>query len=137
MECVQPVAASERGHRPVILAVEDDLLLRSTVSDYLRSSGFAVIEAANASEAMAVFASETKVDVVFIDIKLAGAMNGRMLELWLNQRYPHMPVLLTSGVVEFATGIEGAANFIQKPYRLADLKARLEACLGGGSGMPV
>ena len=78
---------------------------------------------------MAVLDSDTTVDVVFIDIKLAGAMNGRMLELWLSQHYPELPVLLTSGVVDLAE-VGYATNFVQKPYRLADVKARLEACLG-------
>jgi DNA-binding response OmpR family regulator len=127
---MQRVAAVERDRKPVILVIEDDLLLRSTLCDYLRGAGFAVIEAASASEAIAVFASESDVDMAFIDIKLAGAMNGRMLELWLSQHHPDLPVLLTSGVVELADDLRNAANFVQKPYRFGEIKARLEACLG-------
>jgi CheY-like chemotaxis protein len=45
-------------HRRVVLIVEDAILVRLTIADYLRGAGYAIFEAANAAEAVAVFASE-------------------------------------------------------------------------------
>jgi DNA-binding response OmpR family regulator len=57
--------ANEAARQPVVLVVEDEILLRRTTAEYLRLSGFPVIEAPNAEEAIAVFASAKPVAVVF------------------------------------------------------------------------
>jgi CheY-like chemotaxis protein len=41
-----------------VLVVEDDVLIRMPISQYLRDCGYRVIEAANADEAMAVLVDE-------------------------------------------------------------------------------
>jgi len=56
--------------QPVVLVVEDDVLVRLTIADYLRDARYAVIEAANAVEALEVFASGVPVDVVFTDVQM-------------------------------------------------------------------
>jgi CheY-like chemotaxis protein len=118
---------------PVILLVEDDLLLRCTTGEYLRLSGFLVIEAANAVEAMAVFASGKPVDAVFSDVSLSAAMDGVMLARWLRRHHPHVPVMLTSGYGGSARGaatqLVGDESFLSKPYRQTAAANRLRALL--------
>jgi CheY-like chemotaxis protein len=49
-----------------VLLVEDEVLLRMPIAQYLRDCGYKVIEAVNADEAMAVLLhKETVVDFVF------------------------------------------------------------------------
>ena len=43
--------------RPIILLVEDDILVRHPLADYLRECGFTVVEAVNGAEAKAVISS--------------------------------------------------------------------------------
>jgi Response regulator receiver domain len=74
--------ASEATRRRVILVVEDELLVRLTIPDYLRDAGYAVVEAANATEALEIFASGEPVDAVFTDVEMPDAMNGLMLKCW-------------------------------------------------------
>ena len=64
----------DRRVRPVVLIVEDEFLLRWPASEYLRDSGYRVIEASSVSEAMVVFSSHTRVDAVFSDINLQGEL---------------------------------------------------------------
>ena len=53
----------------IVLVVEDDVLIRMPIAQYLRDCGYRVIEAANGDEALAVLLhEETNVDVVFSDI---------------------------------------------------------------------
>ena len=60
-----------------ILVVEDDVLVRMPIAQYLRDCGYKVIEAVNAEEAMTVLLhKETLVDIVFSDIEMPGSVDG-------------------------------------------------------------
>jgi len=124
---------NEAHSGPVVLIVEDDTLLRRTTGEYLRLSGFQVIEAANAVEAVAVFASGKPVDVVFSDVALSAAMDGLMLARWLQRQHPHIPVMLTSGygdsARQAATELVGSTSFLSKPYRQAAAVSHIRALL--------
>jgi CheY-like chemotaxis protein len=78
-----------------ILVVEDDVLVRMPISQYLRDCGYKVIEAANAEEAMTVLShKETTIDLVFTDIEMPGAVDGFGLAQWVRQHRPGLEVLL-------------------------------------------
>ena len=115
----------------VILLVEDEALLRIAVSEFLRLSGCAVIEAATAAEAIAKLDSGISVDVLFSDVGLPGGMNGLDLASCLRQRCPALPVVLTSGygvsVRRLAVELVGAERFLPKPYRAEEVAHRLRA----------
>ena len=55
--CEHPSQACEVTRRRVVLVVEDEALVRLTIADYLRDCGYAVAEAADANEALEIFAS--------------------------------------------------------------------------------
>ncbi len=124
--------AYEAARQPVVLLVEDEILLRRTTAEYLRLSGFPVIEAPNAEEAIAVFASGKPVDVVFSDVYLA-AMDGLRLARWVHRHHPDIPVMLTSGygdsARQAATKLVGVTSFLSKPYRQAEAVNRIRAML--------
>ena len=111
----------------VVLFVEDDVLERGAVAHYLRDVGFKVIESATAREAVEVLNSQIPIDVVFSDVWLPGGMNGLGLASWIMERYPEMPVLLTSGYLGFRVLDDG---FIAKPFIYRDLEIRLRQLLG-------
>jgi DNA-binding response OmpR family regulator len=115
--------------RQVVLIVEDDFLIRWPVAEYLRDSGYRVIEAGTAGEAMVVFSSRTHVDLVFSDINLAPQLTGYAFARWLGEHHPHVPVLLTSGDAGASprTGVE--IPFIAKPYALAAVDQRIKELL--------
>ena len=65
-----------------ILVVEDDVLVRMPISQYLRDCGYKVIEAANADEAMTVLLhKETVIDIVFTDIEMPGTLTIRISQM--------------------------------------------------------
>ncbi len=70
---------------PVVLVVENDVLLRLVTAGSLREAGFEVLEAANSAEAMLVLAS-MPVDALFSDIDMPGKMDGLALAQWMRQR---------------------------------------------------
>jgi CheY-like chemotaxis protein len=82
-----------------VLVVEDDVLVRMPIAQYLRDCGYRVIEAVNADEAMTVLSHEaTRVDIVFSDIKMPGTVDGFGLANWIRQHRPGIDVLLTGTV---------------------------------------
>jgi DNA-binding NtrC family response regulator len=126
-------AANNAARQPVVLLVEDEILLRRTTAEYLRLSGFPVIEAPTAEETIAVFASGKPVAVVFSDIYLSAALDGLRLVRWVHRHHPDIPVMLTSeygdSARQAATKLAGDTSFLPKPYRRAEAVNRIRALL--------
>jgi two-component system, response regulator PdtaR len=129
-----PVSAtqeSDERRRSTVLLVEDDLLLRWPAGEYLRDVGYRVIEAATASEAIAVLASGTPVDFVFSDVNLAEETNGHALASWLASNRPHIPLLLTSADRRelHRVTVNATRATLGKPYDLSAVAERIRDML--------
>lgn len=119
---------------PVILVVEDEVFIRFDVADMLRENGFEVIEAGDAGQALAALASGARVDLVFSDIQMPGAMNGLGLARHVLETSPGLPVILTSGAslkMEIEPALAALGPIEPKPYDPATILARIRAALGG------
>jgi len=130
---MEPLEASNgeaQDTNEVVLLVEDDFLIRWPAAEYLRNSGYRVIEAGTVGEAMVVFSSGTHVDLVFSDINLsAGQLTGYAFARWLGDHHPHIPVLLTSGDATASPRAPIGIPFIPKPYALAEVDERVKELL--------
>jgi CheY-like chemotaxis protein len=111
--------AEEEARQPVVLVVEDEVLIRSAVAEYLRILGNSVVEAASAAEAIAEFAAGVSIDIVFSDIQMPGSMDGLSLARWISYHHPGVNVVLTSGN-SHRRAAEVTASFLPKPYRVAE-----------------
>ena len=128
-----PVSATQETdeRRSTVLLVEDELLLRWPAGEFLRDAGFRVIEAASASEAIAVLASGTRVDLVFSDVNLAEGMDGHALASWLANNRPQTPMLLTSADRQelYRVPVDATRATLSKPYDLAVVAQRIREML--------
>jgi PAS domain S-box-containing protein len=113
-------AASEpatrgRGYRVLVVEDNDDVGRFST--ELLEDLGYTVRRAANASTALAMLAAdEFSADLVFSDVIMPG-MNGVELASIIRERYPGLPVVLTSGYSNvLAENAHHGFELIQKPY---------------------
>jgi len=113
---------------PVVLLVEDDILLRLITAVGLRGSGFDVIEAANSAEAVRVLEC-IPVDAMVSDIDMPGRMNGLALAQWVRQRRLDTKIILTSAVERALGEVEEYASFISKPYRDGEVEHLLRSVL--------
>lgn len=105
--------------RPVILVVEDEVLLRIFASDFLEEAGFKVFEAVNADEALAVLQARPDVQAILTDIEMPnGSMNGIALARDVRARWPGVCIIVTSGRATPRPEDELPADvpFISKPY---------------------
>jgi CheY-like chemotaxis protein len=115
-----------------ILVVEDEVLIRIDLADYLRDCGYRVCEAANADEALAILQSGERVDLVLTDVQMPGSMDGFALARWVRDNHPGMKVLLTSGVsrsADLAGDLCEEGPIETKPYDPKRLAARIRAKL--------
>jgi CheY-like chemotaxis protein len=119
----------EATWQPAVLVVEDEILIRSAVAEFLRGAGYKVIEAADAAEAVAIFASGTQIDLVFSDINMPGPMDGIGLVGWIADHHPGIHVILTSAISHARRAGQRGAGFLLKPYRLAEAARRIASLL--------
>jgi CheY-like chemotaxis protein len=103
---------------PCVLLVEDEPLVRMAAADDLQEAGFHVLEAANADIALAVLEScSDDVQVLFTDIDMPGSMNGLDLAENVQQRWPHISLLISSAYHQPVSGqIPDDGRFVPKPY---------------------
>ena len=119
-----PSAQANVKAQVTVLIVEDHFWTRYMAAEYFRSSGYRVIEANDADEALSVLASGNQVHVVFSDIQMSGSMDGLALAHWIAQRYPGLPVILTSGRRPDVLPANCRCFFV-KPCSLADVEREI------------
>jgi CheY-like chemotaxis protein len=129
---------NETTKTETILVVEDDVLVRMPIAQYLRDCGYKVIEAVNAQEAMTVLLhQETVVHLVFSDIEMSGAIDGFGLAKWIREHRPGLGVLL-AGTVPRA--VENAKELceegpVPKPYEAYTVLNRIRQLLAARKGI--
>lgn len=116
-----------------ILVVEDEVLIRLMISEYLREFGFKVVEARDAAEARRILWSDEPVEVVFSDVRMPGDMNGLGLARWIERNKPGVGVVLTSAYVspEDMAGQAAEAGIVPKPYAPCEVLERIRSTIGG------
>jgi PAS domain S-box-containing protein len=128
-----PVLAVEGGHEK-ILVVEDDKLVRDYVLAQLHSLGYVTLDAANATEALALVHTGHAFDLLFTDVIMPG-MNGRQLADEISRVRPGLKVLFTSGYTENAIIHHGRLDegvlLLAKPYRKSDMAIMIRKALTG------
>jgi DNA-binding response OmpR family regulator len=116
-----------------ILVVEDEVLIRLAIAEFLRECGYKVHEATHAAEAVAVLESpEVSVDVVFSDVVMPGEMDGFGLARWVRANRPGVEVILTSTVdrsAEVAGMLCEAGPLMKKPYEPQSVVERIKQLL--------
>ncbi len=118
---------------PVVLIVENEVLVRMAVAAYLRECGFRVVEARTAAEALRVFESDITIDVLFCGVDIPGDMDGFSLSQRIRRERPQTKIILTSGArrsAEEAGTLCEQGPHLAKPYDHRDLERRIRRLLG-------
>lgn len=126
------VASSQAKEGEVILVVEDDEKIRFLSVEALRDFGYTVVQAGDASQAMAVLAVTPRVDLLFTDIVMPD-MNGRQLADHARETWPELKVLYTTGFTKNAVVHNGVLDpgvaLISKPFTIDDLAIKVRLVL--------
>jgi DNA-binding response OmpR family regulator len=113
-----------------VLVVEDEELARLIITDYLREGGFAVLQASDAEQAIAVLEQRGDVRAVVLDVVMPGAMDGIALAHLIHERWPGIGLLVMSGKgVPKMVQLPPGAGFLPKPYFGPSIVGRLRAII--------
>jgi PAS domain S-box-containing protein len=108
------------SERQTVLVVEDNADVRNVAVSLLKELGYRTIEADTAPAALALLANGKNVRLVFSDVVLPGEIDGLALARTVCTKYPHIPVVLTTGYTKV---FEADPEFplLRKPYQIAAL----------------
>jgi CheY-like chemotaxis protein len=115
--------------RGKVLVVEDIALIRMTTVDMVEQIGFAVTEAADASEALTILQGDSEIEILLTDLGLPG-MNGRQLVEEALRLKPSLKVIIASGYStheEESSQMSASVAYLTKPFDMQQLRRVLEA----------
>ncbi len=123
-----------------VLIVEDDPAIRRHLSDALRMVGYEVLVAEDGAAARERAAAAT--ELVLLDLGLPD-VDGVELCRWLRRTLPRATIVVLTArdaEIDVIVGLDaGADDYLTKPFRLAELTARVRAHMRrrGGTGATV
>lgn len=112
-----------------ILIVEDEKILNNTINKSLKKEGYEVESAFDGNEAMEMISIESY-DLIVLDLNLPH-MDGMDILKSLRKEDVETKVLILSARSQIKDKVEGLDNgandFLQKPFHLDELKARIRS----------
>jgi DNA-binding NtrC family response regulator len=127
-------ARADKVHGTVMM-VEDSRDVADVTGNLLEQLGYRVVRAENAADALRHLQQGIEVDLLFSDIVMPGEMDGLGLAQACRERFPGIPVLLTSGYSDAAAAADGRFDILRKPFELAALEHAITTAMNGnGNG---
>lgn len=115
----------------VILLVDDEEIIRETLSRDLKEGGYDVVTAEGGEQAMQLL-RQGHVDLVVTDLMMEG-MDGIEVLQAAKEYDPEVCVVILTGFGDLASAIgavrHGADDYLLKPYDFDDLQLRISRCL--------
>jgi CheY-like chemotaxis protein len=132
-----PDGESDAATQPAsttVLVVDDDPDLLAVAQDGLTSLGYDVRLADSGSAALEVLASHGPIDLLMVDMTMAG-MSGLELIRRARETRPGLKALVMTGGPAATAGCDGSstAAMLAKPFRAADLAQAVAAVMSGGA----
>ncbi len=121
------IANVSGGSGQKILVVEDEEMLRGSLQATARRLGYRFIIVDSAVKALEALEHDPSIGLMMTDVRMPGGMDGFALAKAARLRHPHLKVLYTTGYTDQHALTEDVqqADTLYKPYRLAELAARL------------
>ena len=119
---------------PIVLVVEDEMVLRMRAVDIVEDAGFIPIEAVSADEAMKILESRDDISLLLTDIQMPGSMDGLKLAHAANKRWPHIKIILVSGQIAVTDADKpDDSRFFPKPLEIQQMIVELRDMVGTGA----
>ena len=128
------------GDNNTILLIDDEEMVLDVGSQMLSRLGYSVLTATSGSEAIDLYeVHKDQVQLIILDLCIPD-MEGKQTYLYLKGLNPCIKVLLTTGLSMDGPAGEmlarGCDGFIQKPYRMSELSAKVQEVLNTDSAIP-
>ena len=125
---------TEPASPPIVLVVEDEMVLRMRAVDIVVDAGFVPLEAVSADEAMEILESRDDISLLFTDIQMPGSMDGLKLAHAANTRWPNLKIILVSGQIAVTDEDKPIdSQFFPKPLEIEQMVLELQRMIGSGT----
>jgi CheY-like chemotaxis protein len=116
---------------PIVLIVEDDMILRMRSVDIVEDAGYTPVEAVDADEALGILQSRSDIALLFTDIQMPGSMDGLQLAHAVYERWPQLKIILVSGQLKLSSAeIPRDSRFFGKPLESVQMIAEMQDMIG-------
>lgn len=121
------IAEAARAPRPMVLIVDDSAEVAEVTSSLFEHLGYDTMYCDSAEAALRLLADGTKIDLVFSDIVMPGTIDGVGLASEVQARYPHLPVILTTGYSDAAQTAPPSLPILRKPFDADTLRSFMQS----------
>jgi DNA-binding NtrC family response regulator len=123
--------------RKVVLLVEDEVLIRHGLAEYLRDCDFEVVEAASTDEALrALLGSEGTIAAVLCAADVSGLLGARKLQQWVRDNRSDVKFIIADTVLSAAGKVaemcEEEEARVGRPYKPQAVASYIRRLLGTG-----
>jgi CheY-like chemotaxis protein len=116
---------------PIVLVVEDDMILRMRAIDMVDDAGYVSVEAVDADEALAILQSRSDIALLFTDIQMPGSMDGLELAHAVHERWPLIKIIIVSGQLKLSgSQLPRDSRFFGKPLVSGQMIAEMQNMIG-------
>jgi CheY-like chemotaxis protein len=131
VDAPEPTAAdTDRAQRPMVLVVDDSPEVAEVASSLFEHLGYDTIYRDSAEAALKLLADGNKVDLIFSDIVMPGTIDGVGLATEVQSRYPHLPVILTTGYSDAIQTAPPNLPILRKPFDVDALRNCIQGMIG-------
>lgn len=114
-----------------ILVVDDELLIRDLLYDFLSSLGYKVLIAGNGKEALEIV-DNSKLQVALVDLRMP-EVDGMQVVSELKRKKPEVPVIIMTAFPSMDSTLEaiqkGVFNYIIKPFKMTELAETVKSAV--------
>jgi len=115
--------------RPLfVLAVDDDSLVLSSTAAMLEDLGHRVLQAASASEALALMEAHDDIELLITDHAMP-SMSGADLAKTVKKRLPAVPIIIATGFAELPDGVANDITRLAKPFSQSELELAVSVAM--------
>jgi DNA-binding response OmpR family regulator len=110
-----------------VIVVEDDELIRLTLSEGLTDGGFNVIDAVDAADAlMLIGMGATGIYALVTDNNMPGTIKGVALTRLVRETWPWIHLVVAAQIIDPTTVLPPGCRYFPKPYRIKDVVEHLQ-----------
>lgn len=119
---------------PYALVVDDDPIILMNTCDILEDAGYRSYEADTGEDAIPTLTTKAEtITLLFTDVEMPGALNGFQLARLVDERWPHIEIVVASGRIKPEDGdMPAKATFIGKPFSAEMVHDHLRKTLPDG-----
>ncbi len=129
-----PLRKKNEGKKMKILLLEDDLLLNEAITQYLTTTGHAVISARDGTRALHILNKE-KFDLLVLDINVPEIDGLTLLEM-MHEQKRMIPTIYISALIDIEDISKafdlGCYDYLKKPFHLKELNMRINKIMKTG-----